>query len=311
MAEAEGDAVVNVFEAAAPELTRAQSRGLKDEHRRLFASERILIHGPAGGPGHVFGGVDEEQKADFISFCSDPLNRVIGSQYDLTFRTRLNIIATEPLFKASFEAIRAEALARADPAYAGSDVPLNSEAASEVLPELATAYLFIYHANLQVTYNRDVSQLVGLLKARKQILLAMTASDLKVFKGRSIISLILADIAVSRSTSLGATSMSTHATPSPVPSRESSSVIVMTPPWHSPVNQQSQHFQQHQQQQQFQGPKRGRNLKFPVISCVKCQGGGHDSTRCVIPHPQCQPSWVCGTCKGVGHSARFCPSETF
>lgn len=305
----------------------------------------------------VFGGVDEDQERQFLDFCSDPMTAILGTVHDTVFRQRLNIISTEPLFRASFESICLEASRRkrsakalaaityaapVNPAnlvadatarnalrlatvgyHASDDTPLNTAPASEVLPELACAFLHVYYANLQVPFNRDIAGLVGLLKAKRQILLGMTAAEVKVFKGRSIVSLILNE---QRSHSLGPSNVSTRDT-SVVASRETSSVTVLSQPLNAYVPpQQTQVYSQQQAPQHYtqqtqppstrggdwpsQPQKHGRGVKYPLVLCTKCKGNGHDALKCVIPHPQCQSTWVCGTCRGSGHSFRFCPSET-
>ncbi len=264
------------------ELSEAQSKFLSAEHKNLFFYQRSLIYDAESLL--CFSGPDAETAQQFLVFCSDPARFVCGAGFfDAELRPRVNLLQTELPFADCFGRLCAEARARltSSPNRHPDVTPFQSDVAVDVMAELAAIFIVWQQVQngLPPKGQKEISRLVGLLRAKKAALVSLKADDFKEFKGRSLVSLILKE-------------QQSH-TESYVPSNSNK----------RERDETSKPPQQHKQQT----PK--KTLKNPILKCTTCNGNGHETQKCCIPHQHCMPSWRCFGCSGSGHSLRYCPSE--
>ena len=271
------------------ELSEAQSKFLSAEHKNLFFYQRSLIYDQDSVLS--FGGPDADTAAQFLLFCSDPPRFVAGAGYfDGELRPRINLLQTESPFADCFARIVAEARARQAapviPPRVHDDSPFRSDIAVEVMAELAAIFVIWQQVknDLPPKNSREISRLVGLLRAKKAALVCLKADDFKEFRGRSLVSLIIHQ-------------------------QENYSASYTVQPSNKRERDEPQNSKDGHKDKPHKQPLPKKIIKNPSLRCSTCTGAGHDAAKCCNPHPHCMPSWRCFGCNGNGHSMKFCPTE--
>ena len=289
------------------ELDKKETKCCKDEHRKLFIFERSFIR---DADGFTFAGPDDDSERLWLQFASDPARFVVGGPVDAELKPRLNFLSTDLLWTAALQLLQNEAgkrlasLAMPRPPTP-NDTPLQDPLVSETLAELAAMFIVWAAAREGKVYSRSMPAIVGLLRAKKNTILQLTKEELRLYRGRSYVSLALDSFQFFKS--------QTRQQPQQQAPQQQAQQL---PPYSLGSNvPYVMHYASAPNTPISKTGKRNRALKLPNVVCGKCKGTGHTQLQCPVPqnalaHPDARPFHTCYTCGGSGHSAKHCTSET-
>lgn len=272
--------------ALCPEISKKLSRGLKEEARKLFMYERSFTHDENGM--NWGAGPDDDAALAFAQFVADPGRFVIGSCFDDQFRCRVNLLSSDPLFARTFAFLQQDADVRTKElggAKNKTKMDFTDPLTAEVFSEVTGMFLHFFWAKQMLKPKRSLDATVGLQRAQRSQILSMSQTDLRDFKGRSLVSLCLG-----------------HAIfPTQKRIRDEQTTLNHEEPF-------TKKNTPHEKPGQRTPGKQRLKLKNPTETCSKCKGAGHTDVSCNIPPGVCLATWTCYLCRGQGHNLKNCPS---